>query len=110
MKAAGMPDGEYQLGGRPVTVIGGRAVLAGGDSIAASTLTMEAAVQNAIRFLGLSVQEAILISSTNWARLLGLHERKGAISAGLDADLLVLDELLAVQATMIAGRWVTGPP
>jgi len=110
MQAAGMPDGEYRLGARPVTVTGGRAVLAGGESIAGSTLTMEAAVQNAIRLLGVSVEEAVLISSTNSARLLGLHERKGAIAAGLDADLLVLNELLAVEATMIAGHWVAGQP
>ncbi len=110
MSAAGMPDGDYQLGGRQVTVIGGRAVLAGGGSIAGSTLTMEAAVQNAVRFLGISVEEAVLMASTNSARLLGLGRRKGEISAGSDADLVVLDELLAVQATMVAGQWIMGPP
>jgi len=108
--AAGMPDGQYRLGGRPVTVTGGRAVLADGESIAGSTLTMEAAVQNAVRFLGVPIAEAVLISSTNSARLLGLHGRKGAIAAGLDADLLVLNELLAVEATMVAGRWIGDPP
>ena len=110
MSAAGMPDGEYRLGGRPVTVVGGRAVLAGGGSIAGSTLTMEAAVRNAVRFMGVSVEEAVLMASTNSARLLGLEGRKGQISAGSDADLVVLDELLAVQATMVAGRWMFGPP
>ena len=105
-----MPDGEYRLGGLPVTLTGGRAILTGGESIAGSTLTMEAAVQNAVRFLGVPIEEAVLISSTNSARLLGLHRRKGTIAAGLDADLLVLSELLAVEATMIAGQWVAGPP
>ncbi|HUO75115.1 MAG TPA: N-acetylglucosamine-6-phosphate deacetylase [Solirubrobacteraceae bacterium] len=108
--AAGMPDGDYRLGGRSVTVTGGRAVLAGGDAIAGSTLTMETAVQNAVRFLGITIEQAVLISSTNSARLLGLDRHKGAISVGLDADLLVLDELLAVEATMVAGRWIAGPP
>ena len=110
MAAAGMPDGEYRLGERAVTVTGGRAILTGGESIAGSTLTMEAAVQNAVRFLGVAVEQAVLISSTNSARLLGLQRRKGTIAAGLDADLLVLSELLAVEATMIAGRWLAGPP
>lgn len=110
MSAAGMPDGEYRLGGRQVTVVEGRAVLAGGGSIAGSTLTMEASVQNAVRFLGISVEEAVLMASTNSARLLGLGRRKGGISAGLDADLVVLDERLAVQATMVAGQWIVGPP
>jgi N-acetylglucosamine-6-phosphate deacetylase len=108
--AAGMPDGAYRLGGRDVAVSGGRAVLAAGESIAGSTLTMEAAVQNAVRALGVPIDEAVLISSTNSARLLGLHGRKGSIARGLDADLVVLNEQLAVEATMVAGHWVTGPP
>ena len=110
MSAAGMPDGEYRLGGRRVSVAGGRAVLAGGESIAGSTLTMERAVQNAVRTVGASVQEAIAMASTNSARLLGMAGRKGEISAGSDADLVVLDEALAVQATMVAGRWLFGAP
>jgi len=40
--------------------------------------------------------------------LLGLQGRKGEIKPGFDADLVVLDELLAVRATMVAGRWVSG--
>jgi N-acetylglucosamine-6-phosphate deacetylase len=110
MSAAGMPDGEYRLGGRRVSVAGGRATLAGGGSIAGSTLTMERAVQNAVRFIKVSVQEAIAMASTNSARLLGMGGRKGEISAGSDADLVVLDEALAVQATMAAGQWLFGEP
>jgi N-acetylglucosamine-6-phosphate deacetylase len=108
MAAAGMPDGDYRLGGRPVEVKQGRAVLKGGASIAGSTLTMEAAVQNAVRLLGVSVEQAVRMAATNSARLLSLP--KGEIAAGLDADLLVLDENLAVQATMVAGEWLFGPP
>ena len=110
MSAAGMPDGEYRLGGRPVSVADGRAVLAGGESIAGSTLTMEEAVQKAVRFLGVTVEQAILMASANSARLLGMQGRKGEISAGSDADLVVLDDVLAVQATMVAGQWVFGAP
>jgi N-acetylglucosamine-6-phosphate deacetylase len=108
--AAGMPDGDYRLGGRSVTVTAGRALLAGSQTIAGSMLTMEAAVQNAVRALGISVEHAVPLASTNSARLLGLQRRKGAIAAGLDADLVVLNESLAVEATMVAGRWVTDPP
>ncbi len=110
MAAAGMPDGEYRLGGRPVTVEGGRAVLKGGGSIAGSTLTMEAAVQRAVHLLRAPVEEAVRMASASPARLLGLQGRKGEIRAGLDADLVVLDEQLAVQATMVAGEWVLGAP
>ncbi len=110
ISAAGMPDSEYPLGARTVTVRDGRPALAGSERIAGSTLTMEAAVQNAVRFLGLSVEEAVPISSTNAARFLGLGGHKGAIAPGFDADLLVLGDDLSVEATMAAGRWITSPP
>ena len=107
--AAGMPDGEYPLGGRAVSVTEGIALLKDAESISGSTLTMEAAVQNAVRWLRISVEEAVIMASSNPARLLGLADRKGAIRSGLDADLVVLDEELAVRATMVAGEWRLGP-
>ena len=107
---AGMPDGEYPLGSGVVAITGGRPAIAGGQRLAGSVLTMDAAVQNAVRFLAIPIEEAVLIASTNPARLLGLADRKGAIAPGLDADLVVLDDQLSVEATMAAGRWITGPP
>jgi N-acetylglucosamine-6-phosphate deacetylase len=110
MQAAGMPDGQYRLGAATVEVRDGVATLAGGRSIAGSTLTMDLAVRNAVRFLGISVPEAVTLASANPARLLGLDDRKGAIAAGMDADLLVLGEDLLCRATMVGGTWVSGPP
>ncbi len=106
MQAAGMPDGEYRLGGAQVEVAGGRATIAGGGSIAGSTLTMEDAVRNAVRFLGISVQDAAILAAHNPARLLGLAHRAGAVAAGFDADLVVLDDDLRVRGTLVAGGWV----
>jgi N-acetylglucosamine-6-phosphate deacetylase len=108
-EAAGMPDGEYRLGGLRMTVLAGRATIAGGGSIAGSTLTMDAAVRNAVRVLRVGVGEAIAMASTNPARLLGLGDRKGAISVGMDADLVALDDGLFVRGTMVGGSWVVSP-
>ncbi len=110
MQAAGMPDGSYWLAGAEVIVTAGRANVAGGGAIAGSTLTMDAAVRNAVRFLDLRVEEASVLASANPARLLGLGDHKGAISPGLDADLVVLDEELRVCGTVVGGVWVFGPP
>ncbi len=110
MQAAGMPDGEYRLGAAAVTVTDGRAVIAGDGAIAGSTLTMDAAVRNAVRFLGVTVAEASALASGNPARMLGLADRKGAVAAGFDADLVVLDDDLHVRGTLVAGDWVLGPP
>jgi N-acetylglucosamine-6-phosphate deacetylase len=110
MEAAGMPDGTYRLGSTEVAVHGGIATVPGTDSIAGSTLTMDAAVANAVRFLALTVEEAVSLASANPARMLGLSQRKGAIAPGMDADLVVLDSELSARGTLIAGEWVFGPP
>lgn len=110
MQAAGMADGRYRLGGAAVEVRDGVVRLAEGGSIAGSTLTMDVAVRNAVRFLGIPVEEAVSLASTNPARLLGVGDRKGAISVGMDADLVVLDEELLACGTIVGGEWVGGPP
>lgn len=107
--AAGMPDGEYRLGAAAVEVRAGRATLVGRGSIAGSTLTMDAALRNAVSFLSVTVEQAVAMASTNPARLLGLGERKGAIAVGMDADLVLLDEELSVRGTMVGGDWALEP-
>lgn len=108
--ATGMPDGDYLLGVAPVHVREGRAVLAEAHgTIAGSTLTMDAAARNAVRMLGVTVEQAVAMASANPARLLGLEDRKGAIVAGFDADLVLLDDELGVRGTMVAGAWALEP-
>jgi N-acetylglucosamine-6-phosphate deacetylase len=109
MQAAGMPDGDYRLGGASVTVSRGRALLAGGGSIAGSTLTMDGAVANAVDFLGVSVPEAVALASARPAALLGIADVKGALAPGYDADMVVLDDGLRACGTMVDGRWVVAP-
>ncbi len=108
--AAGMPDGGgYRLGDVAVEVVGGRAVRAGGKVLAGSTLTMDRAVGNAVRFLGIGVEEAVALASSNPARQLGLEDCKGAIAPGMDADLAVLDEDLRACGTVVGGEWLVEP-
>lgn len=108
--AAGMPDGDAMLGGARVAVLGGRATLPASETIAGSTLTMDQALANAVEWLGVTVEQAVAMASVNPARLLGLDDRKGAIAAGYDADLAVLDEDRQACCTMVGGRWVGDPP
>lgn len=102
--AAGLPDGEYQSERSAVRVVNGRVELADGSSLAGSTLTMIGAVRNVMQFCGIGLAEAVTMASLGPARLLGLAERKGTIEEGKDADLVVLDEHLQVQATIAGGK------
>jgi N-acetylglucosamine-6-phosphate deacetylase len=106
MHAAGLAEGDYDMGeGRVITVADGLAKVKGTDTIAGSTLTMEGAVKNIVRFAGVSVVEASRMASENQARLLGIPGLTGRIVTGGLADLVVLDDELTVEASMVAGGW-----
>jgi N-acetylglucosamine-6-phosphate deacetylase len=106
--AAGVGDGIYDVGGLAVTVKDGVPTLAGGASLAGSTLTMDVAFRNLVRGCGLSVQAAVLASSTQPAELLGLSKTTGRLATGLAADLVIMDESLRPTAVMQQGEWVQG--
>lgn len=101
MAAAGMSDGEYDLGGQAVTVTDGVARLSVGGSIAGSTLTMDAALRRAVG-AGLSIVDAARMAATTPAAALGYPDR-GELAVGKRADLVVLDEFLAVRRVMRDG-------
>ncbi|MEW2380919.1 N-acetylglucosamine-6-phosphate deacetylase [Micromonospora sp. NPDC047707] len=105
MAAAGMPDGEYELGGQSVTVADGVARLARDGAIAGSTLTMDAALRHAVA-AGIQIADAARMVATTPARAIGLGDRLGALQTGLRADLVVLDDDLNVVRVMRAGAWL----
>jgi len=102
MRAAGMPDGEYELGGLRVTVRRGVARLASG-ALAGSTLTLERAVGNMMAATDLSLSAALAMATSVPARAIGLQAYKGTIAVGKDADLIVVGPDMRVLLTMVAG-------
>ena len=106
MAAAGMPDGEYELGGQAVVVADRVARLARDGSIAGSTLTMDAALRQAVH-AGVSMVDAVRMATTTPARAIGVAGEVGALAPGLRADLVVLDEELRVERVMRAGAWLS---
>jgi N-acetylglucosamine-6-phosphate deacetylase len=103
-EAAGMPPGDYELGGRKVRLEDGAVRLPDG-TLAGSALTMDEAVRNAIRFLGVSLTQAARMAAETPAAALNL-DGKGKIAVGCDADFVLLDEEGTVLETTVAGEMV----
>ena len=102
MRAKGMPEGKSELGGQVVYVKDGTARLEDG-TIAGSVLTYIKAFQNIIKFTGVSIEDAVKMSSGNQAKEFGLTQ-KGAIKTGKDADFVLLDEELELKGTISFGE------
>ena len=106
--AAGSDEGgAHRLGAADVRVRDGAPRLADGVTLAGSVLTMDRALARAVHELGLPIGEAVEAASTTPARVLGIGDRVGSIEPGKDADLVVLDHDLRVEAVMSGGVWIT---
>jgi N-acetylglucosamine-6-phosphate deacetylase len=105
--AAGMPPGEYSLGGQEIIVSPTESRLADG-TLAGCILMLDGALRSLIDQTGCSLIEALPVVTTNPARLLGYSSTKGQIAAGYDADMVFLDADMGVIATMIGGQIVFG--
>ncbi len=109
MAAAGMADGEYWLGQLAVTVADGVARVAGTQTIAGGTATMDRVFRFAVVHSGLPRDEALMAAvrqaSINPARALGLPCT--GLVPGATADLVVLNSDLAVTCVLRQGSWVS---
>ena len=102
MRAKGMPEGKSELGGQVVIVKDGMAKLEDG-TIAGSILSYIQAFKNVMEFTGATVEDAVKMTSGNQAKEFGL-DSKGAIAAGKDADMVVLNEDFDLVQTISYGK------
>ena len=102
MRAKGMPEGKSELGGQVVIVKDGMAKLEDG-TIAGSILTYIQAFKNVMEFTGATVEDAVKMTSGNQAKEFGF-DSKGAIAAGKDADMVVLNENFDLVQTISYGK------
>jgi len=103
MRAAGKPDGKYDLGGQEVVVKNGQAKLKNG-TIAGSVLTMNKAIRNLVETVGISLMKAIQMATISPAKCLGIEGKKGSLKPGKDADIVILNRELEVELTMVKGK------
>lgn len=102
VRAAGLEDGVYDLGGLDITVKGGVARTKDGN-LAGSTATLLYCVKRAIEF-GIPEERAFMMATANPARLMGL-DKKGKIEVGCDADIIILDKELNLKAVIVRGEF-----
>lgn len=110
MRAAGMPEGPSILGGladgQPVIVEDGVAKLPDRSAFAGSVATADRLVRTMVREAGCSIPEAVRMMTENPARVMGIARRKGSILPGKDADIVIFDDDINVQKTIIAGKTI----
>jgi N-acetylglucosamine-6-phosphate deacetylase len=105
IRAAGLEEGESELGGQKVIVKNGKATLENG-TLAGSVLTMDQALRNALE-LGLSLGQITQLLSATPANYMGLHDR-GSLEVGKRADVVVMNQHFEIQEVYVAGQKVIG--
>lgn len=103
MRACGLSDGTYDLGGQQVTVRGSRATLADG-TLAGSVTDLMGCVRVAVQEVGIPLADAVRAAAVNPARALGMEGSRGTLAPGAVADVVVLDSDLAVRHVVLRGR------
>jgi len=110
MRAAGMPEGDSVLGplktGLKVIVEDGVAKLPDRTSFAGSVSTADRLVRTMVQIADVSLLDAIRMISVTPARIMGVENKKGSLVAGKDADIVIFDDNIQIDKTMIGGRLV----
>lgn len=104
IRAKGMPDGIYALGGEEVEVFDNRCIQRKTGSLAGSVLKMNEARQNVGEWLHLSMIEQTHLVSLNQATHLGIADQKGSLAVGKDADIVWLNDDGEIEKTFCLGN------
>lgn len=109
MRAAGMSEGEYTLGGQQVLVRdqqgkGKTAVLKKDGSLAGSVVSLPDCVRMAVRKAGVPLEQAVAAATINPAKCLDIEKEQGTISAGKCADIVLWDQELRQRMVVCRGE------
>ena len=98
------PGGNYELGGHPIEIgEDGLARLKGTDTIAGSTLNINKGLRILVEEAMVPFDAALNSCTINPARVLRVDDRKGKLTAGYDADIVVLEDDYEVAQTYCKG-------
>ena len=106
MRATGLPDGEYELGGQPVIVKGRRATLHDG-TIAGSATNLFDCLMTAVKEMNIPLTDAILCASRNPAKAIGVYDTVGSVTIGKQADFVIINKSdLSIKKVIVRGKYV----
>lgn len=105
LRCAGMPDGEYELGGQPIEMKKGRATLLGTETLAGSTTNLLAELKNVVSF-GLPLEDAITAMTITPAKAVRLDDKIGSLEVGKCADLVLLNSDLSLDCVYVDGKLI----
>lgn len=105
IRAAGLADGEYDLGGQSVRVEQSIARISSG-SLAGSTLTLDAAIRNIMDFTSLSFMEVLPMATSVPAEAMGWKDQVGVLRAGARADVVCFDADIVPRFVFVAGELI----
>ena len=104
MRATGMPDGSYTLGGLDVNVVGNRATLASDGTIAGSATNLMDCMKTAVKTMKIPLETAVACATINPAKSLGIDAEYGSICPGKKAHIVLMDQELHVQKVIKDGE------
>ena len=103
MRATGMPDGDYELGGQKVIVKGNLAVLEDGTLAGSATNLMDC-VRIAVKKMGIPLESAVKAAAVNSAKAVHIYDKFGSLTPGKYANVVVLDENLETKQVYLCGE------
>ncbi|MDY5663538.1 MAG: N-acetylglucosamine-6-phosphate deacetylase [Blautia sp.] len=106
MRATGMPDGRYTLGGLDVNVVGNRATLVSDGALAGSATNLMDCMRIAVKKMGIPLETAVACATMNPAKSLGEYDQYGSITAGKKADVVLLDKELNLKMVIKDGKTI----
>lgn len=92
--------------GQPVVIQDGVAYLPDFTAFAGSVCTADRLVRTMVHQVGVPLYEVIRMVSANPAKAIGVGDRKGRLAVGMDADVVLFDDAIQVQLTMVEGAVV----